>query len=582
LKINIHQILNPTFVIISTRIKIAFFLVFCLSATLSKGQSIPVGTPVLEDFYRRAQLLGQLDSSISFTARPFFPVEALKIKNAFDPIQTLDQERKTKFEGAYRFGGKKGIIQLLPFTWQQQFNTHHPYSLNDGAMIPARGYQTIVSGGFYAKFGSLSLQLRPEVVYAENKPFKTFAESKSEQALVAYYNYKNIIDFPEYFPGKPYNKVFWGQSSVRLTFGPVSAGISSENLWWGPGMRNSLLMTNSAAGFNHFTLNTVKPIRTPIGSFEGQIIGGRLDPSNFFGADTNLVINGGKLYRTKRNDWRYLNGMVFTYQPRWIPGLFLGLTRSFIIYHEDMGNSFADYFPIFSALEKKTIYGEGESKVAGDQRASVFIRWLLQKDHAEIYFEYGREDHAYDLRDLMLQPDHSRAYIWGFKKLFPLNSFKSNYLQINVELTQLEINMTSGRPLSRYFYAHAAGISHGYSHNGQIIGAGIGPGSNMQTVTISWGKELKSLGIQIERFAHNNDLFYEAIKDIRAHWVDINIAALGEWNYQNLLFSAKLELIRSLNYEYNYEQVPVDRFQFWIPGRDTYNFQTNIGVSYRF
>ena len=142
--------------------------------------------------------------------------------------------------------------------------------------------------------------------------------------------------------------------------------------------------------------------------------------------------------------------------------------------------------------------------------------------------------------------------------------------------------MTSGRPLSRYFYAHTAGIPHGYTYNGQIIGAGIGPGSNMQTLTISWGKELKSLGIQIERLAHNNDLFYEAIKDIRAHWVDINIAALGEWNYQSLLFSAKLELIRSLNYEYNYKQVPVDRSQFWIPGLDTYNFQANIGVSYRF
>ena len=584
MKINTHQILNPTFVIISTRIKIAFFLAFCsLSATLSKGQSIPVGTPGLEDFYRRAQLLGQLDSSISFTARPFFPVEALKINNAFDPTQTLDQERKTKFDGAYRFGGKKGFLQILPFTWQQQFNTHHPYSLNDGAMIPAKGYQTMISGGFYAKFGPLSIQLRPEVVYAENKPFKTFVESKSEQALFAYYDFKNIIDFPEYFPGQPYNKVFWGQSSIRLTFGPISAGISSENLWWGPGMRNSLLMTNSAAGFNHFTLNTIKPIRTPIGSFEGQIIGGRLDPSGFFGADTNLVINGSKLYRTKRNDWRYLNGMVLSYQPRWVPGLFFGLTRSFMTYHEDMGNSLADYIPIFSALSKKSVYGEGESKVAGDQRISVFSRWLLQKDHAEIYFEYGREDHSYDLRDFLIQPEHTRAYILGLRKLFPINKIRDTYIQVNLELTQLEVNMTNiNREAWYVWYAHIAGIWHGYTNQGQMIGAGIGPGSNLQTATITWGKGLKSIGVQLERYVHNNDLFNIAIKDMRAHWVDINIAALGEWNYQNLLFSAKLELIRSLNYEYNYEQVPVDRSQFWIPGRDTYNFQANIGVSYRF
>lgn len=567
---------------ISFQPKILIFIVLGFSAFLSKGQSIPVGTPILEDYYRRAQLMGHVDSSLSFTSRPFFPVNALKLKNSFDPMQSLDQQRKTKFDGRFHFWGEKGLLQLLPFTWQNQFNTHHPYSLNDGAMIPARGFQTIVSGGFYARFGPLSIQMRPEVVFAENKPFKTFTDNKTDQALSSYYSFKYIIDLPEYFPDKPYKKAFWGQSSVRLTFGPISAGISSENLWWGPGMQNSLLMTNSAAGFNHITLNTVKPIRTPIGSFEGQIIGGRLDPSGFFGADTNFVLNGLKLYRAKRNDWRYLNGIVFTYQPRWIPGLFLGLTRSFILYNKDMGNSFKDFFPIFSALEKKNLYGEGESKVPGDQRASVFIRWILLKEHAELYFEYGREDHAYDLRDLTLQPDHSRAYILGFRKLFPLNKFKDNYIQLNIELTQLEANRTNSRAAPYVWYAHIAGVYHGYTHNGQLIGAGIGPGSNLQSATITWGNGLKSLGVKIERYVHNNDLFYIAIKDIRAHWVDINLAALGEWNYQNLLFSAKLELIRAFNYEYNYEPIPVDLSQYWVPGRDTYNFQAQIGVSYRF
>jgi hypothetical protein len=569
--------------LISLRLKIAFLITFCITTILLKGQSIPVGTPVLEDFFRRAQLLGQLDSSISFTSKPFYPVDALKMNNAFDPTQMLDQERKTKFDDRYQFWGKRGLIQLLPLTWQQQFNTHHPYSLNDGAMIPARGYQTMISGGLYLKAGPLSVQLRPEVVYAENKPFETFTSNKTDQQLIAYYQFKNIIDLPEYFPDEPYKRAFWGQSSVRLTYGPLSAGISSENLWWGPGIRNSLLMTNSAAGFNHLTLNTIKPIRTPIGSFEGQIIGGRLDPSNFFGADTNLVINGVKLYRAKRNDWRYLNGMVFTYQPRWVPGLFLGMTRSFIIYHGDMGNRFKDYFPIFSPMEKKSNYGEGESKVPGDQRASAFIRWLLVKDHAEIYFEYGREDHSYDFRDFMIQPDHSRAYILGLRKLFPLNKFRDTYIQVNIELTQMETNMTNtSRAVSYLWYAHVAGIFHGYTNEGQMVGAGIGPGSDMQTATITWGKGLKSLGIQVERYVHNNDLFYIAIKDIRAHWVDINIAALGEWNYQNLLFSAKLELIRSLNYEYNYKPITNDINQYWVPGQDTYNFQAQIGVSYRF
>jgi len=563
---------------ILTRIKIALIIVSCLLTILSKGQSIPIGTPILEDLYRRAQLLGQVDSSISFTSRPLFIVAPLKITNNYDPTQTLDRELKTTFNGTTNFWDKKGLLQLLPINWQQQFNTHHPYSLNDGSMIPARGYQSMISGGLYAKTGIFSIQLRPEVVFAANKTFETFTDHKTNQQLINYYKFKNIIDLPEYFPGKPYKKLFWGQSSLRMTIGSISAGISSENMWWGPGMRNSLLMTNSAAGFNHFTLNTVKPIRTPIGSFEGQIIGGRLDQSGFFGADTNLVINGVKLYHAKREDWRYINGIVMTYQPRWVPGLFLGLTRSFIIYHNDM-NGIGDYFPVFTPLTKKSNYGESDSKVPGDQRASVFIRWLLQKEHIELYFEYGREDHSYDLRDLTLQLDHSSAYICGFSKLFPLNTSGDRYIQFNFELIQLETNMTNSRENLYFWYTHQAGIPQGYTNKGQMLGAGIGPGSSMQTTTVKWGKGLKSLGFQIERYVHNNDLFYLAIKDIRSHWVDINVAAIGEYNYQNLLFSAKLELIRSMNYQYNYE---ADPFKFWTPGHDVYNLQANIGISYRF
>lgn len=571
------------FVKIKPRFEVTFLIIFGLSTLFSNGQSIPVGMPILEDYYRRAQLLGQVDSTISFTSRPFFPVESLKLKNGLDPMLTLDNGRKTNFDGGYRFWGKNGLIQILPVTWQNQFNTDHPYSLNDGAMIPARGYQTMMSGGFYAKIGPLSIQLQPEIVLAENKPFKTYQDFHTDQALAAYYGFKNIIDLPEYFPERPYKRFFWGQSSIRLTAGPVSAGISSENLWWGPGIRNSLLMTNSAAGFNHFTLNTVKPIRTPIGSFEGQIIGGRLDPSGFFGADTNLVVNGNKLYRTKRNDWRYINGMVFTFQPRWVPGLFLGLTRSFMGYHEDMDNRFSDYLPVLSALFKKNNYGEGESKTAGDELASVFIRWMLQKDHAELYFEYGREDHSYDLRDFLIQPDYSRAYILGMRKIIPLNKIKNTYIQVNIELTQLETNLTNTDRVGPYnWYAHVAGIWQGYTNEGQPIGGGIGTGCDMQTATITWGKGLKSIGFQVERYVHNNDLFYQIIHDIRAHWVDINLAALGEWDYKNLLLSAKLELIRSLNYEYNYQPITNGTGQYWVPGWDRYDVQAKVGITYRF
>ena len=42
------------------------------------------------------------------------------------------------------------------------------------AMIPAKGYQTLLSAGLYAKYGVLSVQLKPEYVYAANPNFEIF------------------------------------------------------------------------------------------------------------------------------------------------------------------------------------------------------------------------------------------------------------------------------------------------------------------------------------------------------------------------------------------------------------------------
>lgn len=559
------------------------FLLISLSGIplLSFSQSLPVGTGVLEDALRRAQLLGEIDSSISFTSRPLFPTASMKLTNTFDPYSTLDKERWTKSDGSIRFAKNKGIVQLLPFTWQQQFNTHHPYSLNDGAMIPAKGYQTLISGGVYAQYGPLSIQLRPEYVFAENQSFQGFYKEQPDAVWAEYYTLNNVIDTPEKFGDSAYEKMFWGQSSIRLTYGPVSLGISNENLWWGPGVRNSLMMSNSAPGFKHITLNTIKPIRSWIGSFEGQIICGRLEDSGFTPPDTNRTYNGVKLYNPKRTDWRYINGMVVSYQPKWVPGLFLGVSRTFITYYKDMGHTFKDFLPIVTPISKKANYGETESPFPNDQRASFFLRWLWTKAHAEIYTEYFREDHAFDLRDMIIDAEHTHAFIFGMRKIFPLKVYENQFIQVNLEFTQLEQTTTSPERPSKYLYVHYAGISQGYTNRGQLLGAGIGPGSNMQSLSVSWVKRLKTIGIEFERLVQNNDFHNAVIKDPRAIWVDLGTSAFGEWDYKNLLFSAKLEFIKSLNYEHYYRPVSEDLSALWKPS-NIINVQAQIGVSYRF
>ena len=57
---------------------------------------------------------------------------------------------------------------------------------------------------------------------------------------------------PERFGNKRHNKTFIRSIKYRnklLKF--KSFGFSNENLWWGPSIRNSIMMSNHARGFKH-------------------------------------------------------------------------------------------------------------------------------------------------------------------------------------------------------------------------------------------------------------------------------------------------------------------------------------------
>lgn len=490
----------------------------------------------MEDYYLRKQLNGDIDSIISFTVRPSFPFN-IEVKNR-SVVDTFLNPGKQIYSSA---SGRSKIL-VLPFSWQQRYNEHPSYSRNDGAMIPAKGYQSLVSVGFFAKSGPLSVQILPEYVFAGNAAFREFS------------SYYGSMDLPVRFGQDPYSRLSWGQSSIRLNFDPVSVGLSNENLWWGPGKQNSILMSNTAPGFRHLTLNTSRPIRTPIGSVEAQIIAGRLEGSGYTEA--------------LPDDWRYLSGMVLTYQPRWVPGLSLGLTRSFQIYSLDMDDSFWDYLPLFQAFQKKNTNEDAKRR---DQLTSVFARWLLAKSRAELYFEYGLNDHSYNTRDFVMSPEHSRAYTLGMTKLMPYKGRKDEYIQIGLEITHMEQSLDRIFRSAGEWYSHFQ-VLQGYTNRGQLLGAGIGPGGNFQSLNVSWVQGLKQMGLQLERYEHNGDL-----ANVYGYgpWIDFSAAAVSNWDYKKFILNAKLQGVQSVNYQ-------------WMSGpygsanKNAFHVNGEVGVMYRF
>jgi hypothetical protein len=174
--------------------RLCLVVVVVLSTIDTYGQSLPVGSNSREDAVRRAQLVGTYDEAVSLTIRPLFTAMV------FDSLHAKE---------------KDFVIRLMPLSWKQQYNSDHPEGFNDGAMIPARGYQTLLSGGFFAKFKFVSVQFAPEFVYAANTDFQGFPDELPDSYWAKYAkDILNTIDIPERFGKDAYRKAFLGQSSI--------------------------------------------------------------------------------------------------------------------------------------------------------------------------------------------------------------------------------------------------------------------------------------------------------------------------------------------------------------------------------
>lgn len=516
------------------------------------------GVQLYDEVARDLQVNGKINPLLSFGVRPVYDT------NIFFPDSISKRNNSGKLKQFDSLPSSKKFL-LLPVELKQQYNTHHPYGWNDGSMIPAKGYQTQLSFGVFLKKGIISLQLRPEIVFAQNSFFSTFPSEQTDSIWASYYNtVLNKIDAPERFGSGKYFRIFPGQSSLRMNYRKISFGFSTENLWWGPGVRNSLLMSNNAPGFPHLSFNSLQPVTSSIGSFEWQLISGELKSSGIL-PDTSQRLNGQSLYIPKQNGDRYLNGVVVTWQPKWTKGLFVGFSRVFYQYMSDVASSLNGYLPVFGKFFKGGLPNEDAKK--RDQMISFFFRFILPKEKAEFYAEYGRNDHSQNARDFLLEPEHSRAYILGFSKTF---ENPKNDVRLFGEITNLQMPSTMLLRAQESWYSHYQ-VRHGYTNYGQVTGAGIGPGGSSQTIGLQWGKAFNKIGGTIERVVRNNDFYYDAFtpsKQWQKSWADISLNLNKSWLSKRIVYDVRLSFINSLNYQWYYANV--------------FNVSARIGVSYLF
>ena len=543
--------------------------------SLSFSQNLNTGAPVLEEYLRREQVKGAFNPTYSFQLRPI-------------SIDDRDSTTSTKailfFLAGKNTSNPKVRFNILPVISSSEFNSKRPYGWGNKGMISNVGAQTYLSTGFYARFHFLEIQFQPEYVYAQNKPFQGFSENLPESVIQHRFFFWNNADNPERFGTSGYSRFWWGQSSVNLIVGPINFGVSTQNIWWGPGQFNSLIFSDNAEGFPHLYLGTRRPIKTILGNFEGQVIMGMLENSGLEPTQNEFL--NERYFEPFDGDWRYLNGMTITYNPTFLKGLFLGFSRTFQQYNKYRTKDFAGYFPIFEGFQKEKFLTNGNSveydSNGQDQQVVLSLRYLSSDAKVEFYGEFGRRDHSLNWREFILNPEHARAYLIGFQKLFSLPK-KGELIQVRGEIThQQESNNRyirySGLIGNQTWHTH--GLARGFVNYGQTLGVGAGVGSNVQILEISKVQGLNKRGVLLERLANNQDFYYRAFGQ-NPHvkpWVDLSLGLLWDQQWDNLILSGKAQFIKSYNYQWEESDTSTPDF---YKGLNPFAFYGTLNLIYR-
>ena len=531
------------------------FKLFVLAVASAHAQSVSLLNQGLNDAVRRAQLWGSVPAtSSSFCVRPVNAVRALGFTDPYgfdakydftlpgdDSLKPLAPKVKYK---------DLAFVRAVPVVTRVQFNSHHDYGWQDGPMIPNKGLQMYASAGVYGRLykGLVEFQFAPEVVYAQNQDLPAPGVRRWRG------------DLPDRFGTETYQRSSSGQSYIKLNVDFLTVGLSSANVAWGPGRFSTVMLSENAPGMNHFSVESNKPLKTKWGTLEGQFLTGKLKHSGF-SYSTGPTGDGSSLEPVfvvpgLDTTFRVWTGAVGVFSPTILPGFSLGVTRVVFTDGPVTNPNYSDYIALFFSNPFRG--GGGGTQVGVNQMAGAFVRYVMPESHMEFYGEYGFDDNRYDLEDLIVSPDHSRGYMWGVRKLQPVNGTKE-YWDFTYEMGQYE---GAKEMLNRTQFGYAVFYDGSPSNSGQYLGAGIGSGSNQWILNLDKVKENKRIGFTYERIARNNDALYERRVPWVGTWYGFDFtkkyveSSLG-LNYSErrgpVLFWAKALLTQTYNWNHWYD-----------------------------
>ena len=370
-------------------------------------------------------------------------------------------------------------------------NSAIPFSQNDGAMWAGVGLSTRTLFGTRLESSRFRIILAPELVLSANSNWvlrhnfyvPALPPDRSQYDLPFYVG-DYTIDQPLRFGNKAIRRIDLGETTALVSTNRIEAGFSNENEWWGPGIRNAIVLSNNAPGFPHLFLRTARPLQTHFGAVEARWLVGGLTESAFF--DT-----------VSTNNTRSIAAIAATLQTGWDPNLSFGFARSVYSTASGWGSVFGRWFDVFAQTSRTRLIS-----VHKDQLFTLFGRWVFPADGVEVYTEWGRLELQPSLRDFIVSLNHTQGYTIGLQ--WRGGSWRDGNFKLQSEITQLEQSATFRDRTVPSWYTSTR-VIQGYTNRGEMLGAAIGPGASSQFLGADYLKNDWRVGTYFGRIRWNED-----------------------------------------------------------------------------
>jgi hypothetical protein len=425
-------------------------------------------------------------------------------------------------------GARTWRVRAVALQARVSWRSGVPDGRGNGSAPAVLGRTLQVRPGVEASWGRIVARLAPEILQGDNDDFLTFpgADSTRSGHASPFYAGAYSADLPSRPGTRPYTRLDAGESGIWYVGSTWLAGAATGLPDWSPGVGEGLVLGRSAGGLPRLEAEVRRALAR--GTLRAQWFGGAAVESRFFDTD-------------RKNDQRGIAGLRLSYaRPTWT----VGVSRTVMDGRRDRAPLGAALLPLVRVGTDSVV-----EFLAADlllhHRASGTLAWL----------ELARQAPLASVRDFLLLPAEGLMLRVGLSQTIARSATARWVLALEAVRLDQPAQRADHTPQDAYT---SPTVAHGWTHRGEVLGAGAGPGGQHQLVSLDREGAVWTLGGFVERIRWNDDAMYRQFLAYPVrHDVTVQLGLRAAREYYGMRLAAALSGGQRLNYLFqNADYIP--------------------------